>query len=150
MRNTLNHLVPHRIVTGLWSLSRRAALRMASMSRYRAVRAPCSMVCCFLEKLHVWCIWFLLQFGIEDLKALPNQTDCWDGVRNYQVEPQNPLRLSRRTDTALSHHILTRKQKKRVKITSFFFSLGKIPLSSPGPKFYEADERRAVGFLLPQ
>lgn len=27
----------------------------------------------------------VLQFGMEDLKALPNQTSCWDGVRNYQV-----------------------------------------------------------------
>ncbi|MCI4385726.1 hypothetical protein PGIGA_G00054040 [Pangasianodon gigas] len=26
-----------------------------------------------------------VKFGIEDLKALPNQTDCWDGVRNYQA-----------------------------------------------------------------
>uniref|UniRef100_A0A8B9JY60 Thymocyte nuclear protein 1 n=1 Tax=Astyanax mexicanus TaxID=7994 RepID=A0A8B9JY60_ASTMX len=26
-----------------------------------------------------------VKFGIEDLKALPNQTSCWDGVRNYQV-----------------------------------------------------------------
>ncbi|XP_012687054.1 thymocyte nuclear protein 1 [Clupea harengus] len=26
-----------------------------------------------------------MKFGIEDLKALPNQTDCWDGVRNYQA-----------------------------------------------------------------
>ena len=26
-----------------------------------------------------------LQFGIEDLKKCPNQTECWDGVRNYQV-----------------------------------------------------------------
>ncbi|CAB1349020.1 unnamed protein product [Coregonus sp. 'balchen'] len=25
------------------------------------------------------------QFGIEDLKTLPNQTGCWDGVRNYQA-----------------------------------------------------------------
>lgn len=25
------------------------------------------------------------QFGIEDLKKEPNQTACWDGVRNYQV-----------------------------------------------------------------
>lgn len=35
-----------------------------------------------------------MQFGIEDLKALPDQTGCWDGVRNYQVErlkPQNQL-----------------------------------------------------------
>lgn len=28
-----------------------------------------------------------LQFGIEELKALPDQTGCWDGVRNYQVDP---------------------------------------------------------------
>ena len=27
-----------------------------------------------------------LQFGIEDLKKEPNQTACWDGVRNYQVQ----------------------------------------------------------------
>jgi len=27
----------------------------------------------------------LLQFGIEDLKACPDKTSCWDGVRNYQV-----------------------------------------------------------------
>uniref|UniRef100_A0A3Q2CB22 Thymocyte nuclear protein 1 n=1 Tax=Cyprinodon variegatus TaxID=28743 RepID=A0A3Q2CB22_CYPVA len=27
-----------------------------------------------------------VKFGIEDLKALPNQTGCWDGVRNYQVD----------------------------------------------------------------
>ncbi|KAB5550246.1 hypothetical protein PHYPO_G00051590 [Pangasianodon hypophthalmus] len=26
-----------------------------------------------------------VKFGIEDLKALPNRTDCWDGVRNYQA-----------------------------------------------------------------
>ncbi|XP_061683630.1 thymocyte nuclear protein 1 isoform X2 [Syngnathoides biaculeatus] len=26
-----------------------------------------------------------IKFGIEDLKALPNQTSCWDGVRNYQA-----------------------------------------------------------------
>lgn len=37
--------------------------------------------------LHVVCflIAFSMQFGIEDLKALPDQTGCWDGVRNYQV-----------------------------------------------------------------
>lgn len=27
-----------------------------------------------------------IKFGIEDLKALPDQTGCWDGVRNYQVD----------------------------------------------------------------
>ncbi|CAI5795230.1 Thymocyte nuclear protein 1 [Podarcis lilfordi] len=26
-----------------------------------------------------------VKFGIEDLKAQPNQTACWDGVRNYQA-----------------------------------------------------------------
>lgn len=26
-----------------------------------------------------------VKFGIEDLKALPNRTGCWDGVRNYQA-----------------------------------------------------------------
>ncbi|KAG7322119.1 hypothetical protein KOW79_014977 [Hemibagrus wyckioides] len=26
-----------------------------------------------------------VKFGIEDLKVLPNQTGCWDGVRNYQA-----------------------------------------------------------------
>ena len=29
---------------------------------------------------------FFWKFGIEDLKVLPDQTGCWDGVRNYQVE----------------------------------------------------------------
>ncbi|KAK1899341.1 Thymocyte nuclear protein 1 [Dissostichus eleginoides] len=26
-----------------------------------------------------------VKFGIEELKALPDQTGCWDGVRNYQA-----------------------------------------------------------------
>ncbi|KAJ1175190.1 hypothetical protein NDU88_000481 [Pleurodeles waltl] len=26
-----------------------------------------------------------MKFGIEDLKGQPNQTACWDGVRNYQA-----------------------------------------------------------------
>ena len=26
-----------------------------------------------------------MKFGIEDLKKSPNQTEHWDGVRNYQV-----------------------------------------------------------------
>ncbi|XP_053384990.1 thymocyte nuclear protein 1-like isoform X1 [Mercenaria mercenaria] len=26
-----------------------------------------------------------VKFGIEDLKVCPNQTACWDGVRNYQA-----------------------------------------------------------------
>jgi predicted RNA-binding protein with PUA-like domain len=31
-----------------------------------------------------------LAFSIDDLKACPKQTDCWDGVRNYQA--RNMLR----------------------------------------------------------
>lgn len=34
-------------------------------------------------------VWFAFQFGIEDLKAMSDQTSCWDGVRNYQVGPSN-------------------------------------------------------------
>ena len=26
-----------------------------------------------------------VKFGIEDLKSEPEQTACWDGVRNYQA-----------------------------------------------------------------
>lgn len=26
-----------------------------------------------------------MKFGIEDLKREPDQTACWDGVRNYQA-----------------------------------------------------------------
>ncbi|MEE6485324.1 hypothetical protein FKM82_014243 [Ascaphus truei] len=26
-----------------------------------------------------------MKFGIDDLKAQPDQTACWDGVRNYQI-----------------------------------------------------------------
>ena len=26
-----------------------------------------------------------VKFGLEDLKKEPNQTACWDGVRNYQA-----------------------------------------------------------------
>lgn len=29
-----------------------------------------------------------MKFSIEDLKAQPKQTACWDGVRNYQVRSQ--------------------------------------------------------------
>ena len=27
-----------------------------------------------------------VKFGLEDLKTSKNQTACWDGVRNYEVE----------------------------------------------------------------
>lgn len=34
-------------------------------------------------------VWFTFQFGIEDLKAMSDQTSCWDGVRNFQVGQSN-------------------------------------------------------------
>ena len=30
-----------------------------------------------------------VKFGLEDLKKSPEQTACWDGVRNYQVKLGN-------------------------------------------------------------
>uniref|UniRef100_A0A3Q3WTD0 Thymocyte nuclear protein 1 n=1 Tax=Mola mola TaxID=94237 RepID=A0A3Q3WTD0_MOLML len=32
-----------------------------------------------------------MKFGIEDLKALPGQSSCWDGVRNYQADERRPV-----------------------------------------------------------
>ncbi|KAG7243169.1 hypothetical protein INR49_016544 [Caranx melampygus] len=43
-----------------------------------------------------------VKFGIEDLKALPNQTDCWDGVRNYQA--RNFMRQMKEGQTAFFYH----------------------------------------------
>ena len=39
------------------------------------------------------------QFGIEDLKTEPDQTACWDGVRNYQVltSMESPLGHANKT-----------------------------------------------------
>lgn len=43
-----------------------------------------------------------VKFGIEDLKALPNQTGCWDGVRNYQA--RNFMRQMKEGQTAFFYH----------------------------------------------
>ncbi|XP_026878223.1 thymocyte nuclear protein 1 isoform X1 [Electrophorus electricus] len=43
-----------------------------------------------------------VKFGIEDLKALPNQTGCWDGVRNYQA--RNFLREMKVAHQAFFYH----------------------------------------------
>ncbi|RMG34095.1 MAG: EVE domain-containing protein, partial [Methanobacteriota archaeon] len=41
-------------------------------------------------------------YGWEDLKAAPQQTDCWDGVRNYQA--RNFLRDMKIGDLAFFYH----------------------------------------------
>ncbi|XP_054854250.1 thymocyte nuclear protein 1 [Eublepharis macularius] len=43
-----------------------------------------------------------VKFGIEDLKAQPNQTACWDGVRNYQA--RNFLRDMKVGQKAFFYH----------------------------------------------
>lgn len=43
-----------------------------------------------------------VKFGIEDLKALPNQTSCWDGVRNYQA--RNFMRQMKDGQLAFFYH----------------------------------------------
>ncbi|CAL8334884.1 unnamed protein product [Boreogadus saida] len=43
-----------------------------------------------------------VKFGIEDLKALPNKTGCWDGVRNYQA--RNFMRDMREGHVAFFYH----------------------------------------------
>ncbi|KAM9220706.1 thymocyte nuclear protein 1 isoform 2-T2 [Dugong dugon] len=43
-----------------------------------------------------------VKFGIEDLKAQPNQTACWDGVRNYQA--RNFLRAMKLEEEAFFYH----------------------------------------------
>ncbi|XP_003417451.1 thymocyte nuclear protein 1 [Loxodonta africana] len=43
-----------------------------------------------------------VKFGIEDLKAQPNQTTCWDGVRNYQA--RNFLRAMKLEEEAFFYH----------------------------------------------
>ncbi|XP_029811891.1 thymocyte nuclear protein 1 isoform X2 [Suricata suricatta] len=42
------------------------------------------------------------QFSIEDLKAQPKQTTCWDGVRNYQA--RNFLRAMKLEQEAFFYH----------------------------------------------
>lgn len=44
-------------------------------------------------------------FSIDDLAAAPNQTTCWDGVRNYQA--RNFMRDMRLNDLALFYHSVT-------------------------------------------
>ncbi|KAJ6656028.1 hypothetical protein lerEdw1_004433 [Lerista edwardsae] len=43
-----------------------------------------------------------VKFGIEDLKAQPHQTACWDGVRNYQA--RNFLRDMKVGQEAFFYH----------------------------------------------
>lgn len=43
-----------------------------------------------------------LKFGIEDLKKEPNQTACWDGVRNYQA--RNFMRAMRVGQKGFFYH----------------------------------------------
>ncbi|XP_028275447.1 thymocyte nuclear protein 1 isoform X2 [Parambassis ranga] len=43
-----------------------------------------------------------VKFGIEDLKALPDQTSCWDGVRNYQA--RNFMRQMKEGQLAFFYH----------------------------------------------
>ncbi|XP_037324397.2 thymocyte nuclear protein 1 [Pungitius pungitius] len=43
-----------------------------------------------------------VKFGIEDLKALPDQTGCWDGVRNYQA--RNFMRQMKDGQLAFLYH----------------------------------------------
>ncbi|XP_064338312.1 thymocyte nuclear protein 1 isoform X1 [Camelus dromedarius] len=43
-----------------------------------------------------------VKFSIEDLKAQPEQTACWDGVRNYQA--RNFLRAMKLEEAAFFYH----------------------------------------------
>ncbi|TRY62859.1 hypothetical protein TCAL_07258 [Tigriopus californicus] len=43
-----------------------------------------------------------LKFGLEDLKKEPNQTACWDGVRNYQA--RNFMRSMRLGQKGFFYH----------------------------------------------
>ncbi|XP_072313077.1 thymocyte nuclear protein 1 [Eucyclogobius newberryi] len=43
-----------------------------------------------------------VKFGIEDLKALPDQSGCWDGVRNYQA--RNFMRRMKAGQSAFFYH----------------------------------------------
>lgn len=43
-----------------------------------------------------------VKFSIEDLKAQPKQTACWDGVRNYQA--RNFLRAMKLEEEAFFYH----------------------------------------------
>ncbi|XP_021574014.1 thymocyte nuclear protein 1 isoform X3 [Carlito syrichta] len=43
-----------------------------------------------------------VKFGIEDLKAQPKHTTCWDGIRNYQA--RNFLRAMKLEEEAFFYH----------------------------------------------
>ncbi|XP_044137942.1 thymocyte nuclear protein 1 [Bufo gargarizans] len=43
-----------------------------------------------------------MKFGIEDLKVQPDQTACWDGVRNYQA--RNFMRAMKNGQQAFFYH----------------------------------------------
>lgn len=83
VRKEQSHMTLRSTATGWWSLSPRAASRTGWTWRYEAVSSTWSGVW-----PGAWPFRFVPQFGIEDLKALPGQSSCWDGVRNYQVEAQ--------------------------------------------------------------
>lgn len=70
----------HSTATGWWSPNPRAASRTAST--WRCVAACPALLRSVAAGSRVR---FAFQFGIEDLKAMPDQTSCWDGVRNFQV-----------------------------------------------------------------
>ncbi|CAG08904.1 unnamed protein product, partial [Tetraodon nigroviridis] len=43
-----------------------------------------------------------VKFGIEDLKAMPDQTSCWDGVRSFQA--RNFMRQMKKGQMAFFYH----------------------------------------------
>merc|ERR1719219_2409906 len=47
-----------------------------------------------------------VKFGIEDLKTEPDQTACWDGVRNYQA--RNHMISMKKGQTAFFYHSNTK------------------------------------------
>jgi hypothetical protein len=47
-----------------------------------------------------------MKFSFADLKAMPNSTSCWDGVRNYQA--RNFMRDMRAGQLAFFYHSNTR------------------------------------------
>ena len=47
-------------------------------------------------------------FGIDDLQNRPQQTEHWDGVRNYQA--RNNLRAMKTGDLVCFYHSVTEKQ----------------------------------------
>lgn len=134
VRRPQNQALPPSTVTGWWSLSRRAALRTGWMWRYRAV-LPSSLppvVYTLGGLLSSDSSSSLPQFGIEDLKALPDQTGCWDGVRNYQVKS------------------LRSAQNHSWGLILLFIYCSLCLCRSAGAQLHEANEGGPAGFLLSQ